>query len=432
MIEQMLEQESFQKQLLALYQGLRHSDPLARLRAKGWDHFLELGLPTKRMEQFQYVRLRHLYAKQLVTSQTIPLTPAAVAPYVLPECANSVLVFHNGQLDLGVSNIKGLPKKAVAIPLQEALRSFGSFINNQVAKGLLEEIDPFAAMNSAFIQNALFLYFPPNTILESPLQILQVVDAEQELISPRVEVFFGALSEGKVIQTYAHCKGKNYLFNNVVNFALEEGAHVTYAKTCFHEPDDAWHFEATRAVLKKDSSFKTVTVQDGAQSFRDDYRMTLVGPNAEVNLNGVWILSGKREAHTHVFIDHQAPDCRSQQLFKGALDGASRSSFEGKIYIHKQAQKTLAYQLNQNLLLSENAQADSKPNLEIFADDVKASHGATVGQLDAEQLFYLRTRGMDKKAAEQLLVEGFCCEVIDMLPVKSQQKIARDATPLHK
>ncbi len=152
---------------------------------------------------------------------------------------------------------------------------------------------------------------------------------------------------------------------------------------------------------------------------RTDYHVILAGENAEALLNGVWMLADKREAHIHIFIDHQAPQCRSYQLFKGVLNDFSRSSFEGKIMVRQAAQKTEAFQLNNNLLLNDHAHADSKPNLEIFADDVKASHGATVGQLDIEQLFYMKTRGFPEEEAKNLLIYGFAEQVIQMIPLES-------------
>lgn len=422
--ELQLEQEAFRKLLHSLHSTQGLGDPLSRFRAKAWDHFEEIGLPTRKTEVFQYVRLRQLFGKTFGLANPMTLAKEEIAPHILPECRRSVAVFVNGHLDLNLSNFDGMPKKTVAITLQEALRSFGSFINNQVAKLLQEEVDPFAALNGAFIHRALFLYLPPNTFLEAPLQILNVVKGKGLMVSPRFEFFIGALSEAKVVATAAYIDAEDTFLNGTAHFVLEEGAKVSYSRAYLNIPTSAWHFEATRATLKKDSSFKSIIAQSGSQALRDDYRIALVGPNAEVYLNGIGMLKGKREAHTHVLMDHQAPDCRSLQLFKAVIDDTSRSSFEGKIYVHKPAQKTQAFQLSNNLLLSDHAQADCKPNLEIFADDVKASHGATVGQLDPEQVFYLQARGLTAEKAKNFLVQGFCHEVIDQIPVPSLLKQA--------
>ena len=418
------EQIAFFSRLKELNSSQDNKDPLARLRVKGWDHFEELGLPNRKAEVFQYVNLNKLYSKELALSLSGSLV--SIEEHILSECKKSFIVFVNGQLDLTLSNLTGLPEKVIAIPLKEALKSFGSFINNQVAKHLQEEVDPFAALNAAFIQKALFFYVPPSVVLDSPLQIIHVVQGDNQLISPRMEFFFGALSEAEIVTTIVHQNGQGNFFNSVTNFSLEEGAQIEYSRTLFTSESMGFHFDATRAYLKKDSKLETVIAETGSDTFRDDYKVILAGSNAEVHLNGVAMLKDRLESHTHVLIEHQAPDCRSLQVFKNALDGFSKASFEGKIYVHKIAQKTQAFQLNNNLILNDGAKCDSKPNLEIFADDVKASHGATFGSLDDEQLFYLRARGISEKEAKNLLIQGFCFEIVEKIKVPSLLSLAKE------
>jgi Fe-S cluster assembly protein SufD len=242
------------------------------------------------------------------------------------------------------------------------------------------------------------------------------------LIMPRLHIFAGTQSQLALFSNKAILSGQGYCVNGVVDIAIEDDAHVRYTHVDFDEPSEVFHFEALRGYLKRNSTLKTVQATDGGLSVRHDYRVALTGENAEALLNGVWMLNGKNEAHYHVLMDHQAPLCRSMQLFKGALSAVSHSSFEGKILVRQAAQKTQAFQLNNNLLLSDRATADSKPNLEIFADDVKASHGATIGQLDEEQLFYMKTRGFDSVEAKNLLVHAFCKEVIDLITLPSLLK----------
>jgi Fe-S cluster assembly protein SufD len=223
----------------------------------------------------------------------------------------------------------------------------------------------------------------------------------------------------RLISTQKNLATSGYFVNQVSEFVIDEGAHVHYTQVLCDEHPQAWHLDAVRATLKRDSTLKTVCVTEGSTTVRTDYKIALTGENAEALLNGVCMLSDKREAHAHIFMEHQAPFCRSFQLFKSVLNDFSRSSFEGKIMVRQAAQKTEAFQLNNNLVLNDHAHADSKPNLEIFADDVKASHGATVGQLDADQLFYMKTRGFSDAEAKNLLVYGFCEQVIEMIPLPS-------------
>ena len=169
--------------------------------------------------------------------------------------------------------------------------------------------------------------------------------------------------------------------------------------------------------FEKECQFRSVSLTHGSKVHRTSYALSLKGENSEVDLKGLWDLEGAKRAHTHVTIRHESPHARSMQLFKGLLKGSSQSSFEGKILVDPIAQKTQAYQLNHNLLLSDGCIANSKPNLEIFADDVKASHGATVSQLKPDQLFYLKSRGLGEQKAKELLVQGFCQEITDQIRV---------------
>jgi len=412
---------NFQGLLSNLYGQLNQTDVLQKLRSKAWDHFLEIGLPTRKTEVYRYLRLRNLYARNYVPASPTEVSADQIIPHILPECKQSVLVFVNGHFTPALSRTEGITQRAVVSSLFEAMRTYGSFLNNHWAKSLKEETDSFAAINTALHQDGLFLYLPPKTIIEAPIQILNVIDTQSAsmFIMPRLQVFVGAQSQLALVSTQAVLSGENYAINMLSDIAIEDDAHVRYTQEACGSGENIWHFDALRTTLKRNSTFKTFAVTDGAAAVRHDYRVTLTGENAETQLNGVWMLQDKNEAHVHILIDHQAPNCRSMQLFKGVLNDFSRSSFEGKILVRQAAQKTEAFQLNNNILLSDRANADSKPNLEIFADDVKASHGATVGQLDKEQIFYMKTRGFSEAAAKNILVYGFCQEVIDLIQIPS-------------
>jgi ABC-type transport system involved in Fe-S cluster assembly, permease component len=381
--------EVFQAFLWSLYGELGESDQLQKVRAKAWDHFLGLGLPTRKNDVYRYIRLRSFFAGSYEKSAVTAVTAEMIEQYILPECRQSVLVYVNGHYAPALSKVEALSKRVVAVPLAEAMRTYGGFLNSRWTASLKDEADPFAAINAALHRNGLFLYLPPKTSVEVPVQILNVIDANDAAmyVMPRLQAFVGAQSEINIVSTQALISGTKYAFNMVADIAVEDEAHVRYTQTAELADSAIWHFDAVRSTLKRNSTFKTICATQGSATVRYDYRVALIGENAEASLNGVWMLAGKNEAHTHVLVDHQAPHCRSMQLYKGALNDTSRSSFEGKILVRQAAQKTEAFQLNNNLLLSDRANADSKPNLEIFADDVKASHGSTVGQLDADQIF---------------------------------------------
>lgn len=430
MTEQREGQEAFQALLWSLYGQIDSgADPLQKIRAKAWEHFLGLGLPSSQNEVYRYVRLKSFFGNTYEPSQLVQISSADLDAHILPECRESVLVFINGQFSAEHSRLSAIPTRVVCDTLSSGMKTYGSFLNNQLVKSLKEETDPFVAANIAIHRDGLFLYVPPKTVVEAPIQLLNVIAAQDipMLVTPRAQIFVGMQAELSLVSTQVVLSGNQYAFNMAVEISVEEDAHVRYVQDACGIQDDIWHFDALRATLKRDSTLKTVNVTTGAATTRFDYRAALLGSNAEVVLNGVWMLDHKNEAHVHVLVDHQAPNCRSMQLFKGTLSGFSRSSFEGKILVRQAAQKTEAFQLNNNLLLSDRAHADSKPNLEIFADDVKASHGATVGQLDREQIFYMKTRGFSDAAAKNLLVFGFCQEVIDLISVPSVHDRLRQA-----
>lgn len=410
--------EIFQRMLDKLYEQSISNDPAKKFQEQAWKRFQEMGLPTHKTEVFQYIRLRKLYSHSFESAISSNVNAEMITPYILPECSQSVIVMINGHYNPDLSRLSSIPKRLVILSLNEASRTYGSFLNNHWNKLLKDESDPFAMLNAALYAKGLFIYTPPKTLLEVPLQILHISTKSDVplLMTPRINAVIGSQSQLDFISTQTHLSDSHALLNAFTDFVIDEDAHVRYFQSAFDLSKKIWHFDAFRANVKRNSTLKTILTTEGSTSARYDYRVTLSGENAEANLNGLCILSQSDEVHANILMDHQAPNCRSMQLFKSTLNDTSRSSFEGKILVHQAAQKTEAFQLNNNLLLSDKAKADSKPNLEIFADDVKASHGATVGQLDPEQLFYLKSRGYSESEAKNLLVYAFCKEVLDLIP----------------
>lgn len=413
-------QEKLRSSLQHLYASHTDAGSLRTNRAKFWDHFLQLGLPERSVESYQYVPLRSLYSGSYGQAPLSSVTMETLAPFVYPECKDSLILLINGQYVPTHSHRAALPPQAIICTITEAIKTYGSFLNNRWAKILKEETDAFAALNGALHGEGVFIYLPPKLKLAAPIQILHLIDTDNQpaILSPRVHVFAGAQSEATFVSSMGSLSGAGYWVNQLHDFAIEEAASINYTSVT-DLPAAAWHFDAFRAHLKKDSLLKCTSVTNGAKTARQDYRVYLQGENSEASLNGLYSLHDQRQAHVHVFMEHQAPHCRSFQLFKGVLKDASRSSFEGKIFVRAEAQKTDAFQLNNHLLLSDHAIANSKPNLEIFADDVKASHGSTVGQIDQEHLFYLQARGLSEQESKKLLIQGFTREITGLIPIPS-------------
>jgi len=381
-------------------------DLLLNLRRKSWDHFLELGWPRPKQEAFQYLPLQKIHFPKLAKPKKLDIFQHPL----LPGCEGH-LVFVDGFFDETLSKV---PSSLICLPLDAAMRSYGLFIQNRIARTLKEEKDPFAALNRAMQGRGAFLYAPPKYAGVKPIQILQISTSE-EMAMPRLEIVVGKGAKLELVQT-AWFQGKsNSICNSAADAVLEEGAELSFCDAQLL-PKTAIQFQSFRATLKRDSRLTMRSFTHGAAMVRHSLKVQLAEENAEALLQGLSRLDHEAQGHVHAIVEHLAPHTRSRQHFKSVLKGKSRYSFEGKILVRPIAQKTEAYQLNNNLVLSDEASANAKPNLEIFADDVKASHGATIGQLDPEQMFYLRSRGLELEEATQLLVDGFCKELIEQAP----------------
>jgi Fe-S cluster assembly protein SufD len=416
---------SEQSFLIHLYQHFQHQeqDALHSFREKSWERLSELGLPTKSHEAFRYVSLRELYQSSFEFSHPIDIDKSSFTEAILPECKHSHLVFIDGRFAFNLSDVSALPLQTVVLPLDAALRSHGAFLQHRISHSLKEENDPFALINLALHPKGAFFYLPPKLEIEPPVQVLHLLtDGESIVTAPRLYLTIGAHSRIRWISTAHHFQPrKSHFIVPAIEISLEEGSALDLL-SAIDCPRTSWYMESVRVLVKKNARFHSLNFTCGAKAVRQSFRVNLKEENGEANLNGLWMLKANRSAHTHVVIEHEAPFTHSMQLFKGVLSDASQSSFEGKILVRPEAQKTEAYQLNKNLILGQGAVANSKPNLEIFADDVKASHGATISQLDPEQLFYFKTRGIESNEAGRLLIKGFCREMIEQIPYDSLLK----------
>ncbi len=388
-------------------------------QTQAWKLLEKVGLPQRKEEAFQYVSLRKLYESILLQDKKaihkVPLPE--LSALLMPETQSSYLVFIDGLFSPELSMI---PPSLVVLPLEEALKSsYGSFLKHRMNLLIEKEKDPWALLNAALCQKGAFIYVPSKTQLETPIQILNI-QTEASLLyeGPRIHLFLGAHAKAKIVSSFHFLEGSQTLHNDFLDVSLEESAFLSHVFS--HEnPCSSWGFSSFRATLKKSSRLTSSFITFGSPGFRRDYFISLQGEGSEADLKGLTALADHAQSHINIHMDHTTPSCRSRQFFKNVLAAHSLASFTGKIYVKREAQKTEAYQLNQNLLLSDQATVNTKPNLEIFADDVKASHGATVSQLDEEQIFYLRTRGVSLLEAKSLLTIGFCQEILDAIEIPS-------------
>jgi len=403
-------------------------ETFSKIRKKAWDRFRALGTPGPKSDAFQYVRLDGLYAMQLVEAAKREVPRSDFQQAILPECAHSYLLFIDGTFRKDLSDTTHLPQQVVVEPFSKAYKTYSTLLQNSSTKLLQGESNPFVLLNLACSQDGAFVYVPPKIALQAPLQIIHLITAPNSWVMPRLNLFQGAQSELTLVSTIESQTEEAVFSNGFFDLNLEENTHTTLIQSALSEKVAAKGvlFDQLRAVLKRSSTLKTIQLTDSSLQIRRDSHIYLAGENAEVQLNGIALLDDVKESHTHVVVEHEEVYTRSMQLFKNVLNDTAHSSFEGKILVRQKAQKTDAYQLNNNLVLSDAARANSKPNLEVFADDVKASHGATTGQLDPEELFYLRSRGINEHDAKNALISGFCEQVTSMIPLASLREKAAE------
>jgi Fe-S cluster assembly protein SufD len=397
---------------------------LKLLRENAFERFEQLGFPTTSEEEWKYTNLAQLAKARYEPTLDVKnraFGAGQLAPFAYAEAAGSQLVFVNGIYSRELSSIEALPVGVMALNLADALNGeHREIVRERLARQADYNADGLAALNTAFISDGAFLFIPKGVRVEAPVHLLFLSAPQdaQPASFPRVLIVAGSGSEATVIESYASVADEAYWTNAVVEMLLEDGARLEHYKVQRESPS-AFHTATTQVELGRDSSFDTTTITLGAELSRHNVNVMMRARGAECRVDGLYMVGAGQHTDTHSLIDHAEPYCTSRQLYKGILDGKSRAVFNGKVFVHEGAIQTDAQQTNRNLLLSNEARVDTKPQLEIFADDVKCAHGATVGQLEEEELFYLISRGLRPELAQNLLTYGFAEEVINKIKIAS-------------
>ena len=408
----------------AAFRAVRHASPTAAwaelVRGSAMDRFEQLGFPTVKNEEWKYTNLAPLIKDKFIPAVSSDITTEAVARYIYPEAADNHVVLVNGFFSAQLSSLKA--QGVVAIDLLEAIADarYGKIAREYLARNATYHDNGLTALNTAFLQSGLFILIPRDVKIEAPLLITLVSDSTEPHTAnfPRVLIVSEENSSATIIENYVSLDDEAHFTNSVVEVVLLDGARLAHYRVQ-RENNNALHVTTTATELGRGSSYDTTSITMGARLSRHDISVVLDHEGAECWVDGLYIVGADQHADTHSLIDHKQPHCNSHQLYKGILDGNGRAVFNGKVFVRHGAQKTDAMQTNKNLLLSNRAHVDTKPQLEIFADDVKCAHGAAVGQLDPEELFYLHTRGINPKLARNLLTYGFAEEVIGKIKIDS-------------
>lgn len=396
-----------------------------RLRSSAFERFSELGFPSVKDEEWKYTNVAPIARMdfQSLQGESEATGDSQLADLGAFEARDSQLVFVNGKLRDDLSSVAALPETLVAIELSQAVVDdrYCDLVHRHLARSADYVASGFAALNTALISEGAFIYISKDVTTQAPLHLLFISDGAAAATFPRVLVIAEANSSATLIENYVSTRDAQYFTNAVVEVVLKDGARLEHYKVQ-RESIAAFHVATTVADLGANSSYDATTITMGAELSRHDVGVTMDHEGAECWVDGLYLVTTGQHTDTHSVIDHRKPNCSSHQLYKGILDGKSRAVFNGKVFVRHDAQKTDAMQTNKNLLLSNEARVDTKPQLEILADDVKCAHGAAVGQLDEDELFYLETRGIHHELARNLLTYGFAEEVIGKIKIDSIRK----------
>ena len=402
----------------------RSPEWLKRLRQRAVREFQDQGFPDSKVEEWRFTNVQPIAETPFVLSND-PGDPdeSLLAGFLLEGTAPRVVTV-DGRFSPGLSNTGSIEGSRVVMGgLEAALLEGSPLIERHLGRYADATANPFSALGTAFVRDGAFVYIPEGVELDELLQLIHLyTDSNEPVMShPRTLIVLGENAGCHLVETYAGSGSNVRLTNAVTEVVVGEGAHGSCTRIGIEE-ESAFHVGNTVIHQAKDSSFALTCVTVGGRLTRHDIVSVLDGEGAENTLNGLYMPAGKQHVDYHTTLDHAKPHCNSFEFFNGILGDHSRGVFNGRIIVREGAQKTDSKQTNNNLLLSGSARADSQPQLEIYADDVRCTHGATLGPLDQNAAFYLQSRGLSSEAARKLMTYGFAVEVIQRVESEPVRK----------
>jgi Fe-S cluster assembly protein SufD len=406
------------KDQFAQLQAEDKDSKLSAVREQAFSAFNEFGIPTVRHEEWKYTRIGSLFGKDYKSqvNTQINFSSKDVDAYRLPghEDANE-LVFVNGQFAESLSTIRS--KDLTVIHLAEAAKNeYSEIVSTHFGHSSDYLKDGINALNTAFVKDGIFIHVKRSKIVEEPVYIYNITDAAAEniLAQPRSLVYLSENAQLQIIETFATRGTEDSFTNQIMEVIVEKDARFEYCKIQ-NDSANASQVSTTHIRQTGTSYVNAIIVSLNGEIVRNNTNVVMEAPHCEAHLYGLYFQKGNSHIDNHTIVDNVMPHCFSNELYKGMMDENSTGVFNGKIFVRQPAQKTNAFQSNKNILLSNNASVNTKPQLEIFADDVKCSHGCTIGQLDEEGLFYLQSRGIPEKIAKSMLLVGFASDILDKI-----------------
>ena len=398
------------------------SGSIHSLRRDAISYFSDLKFPSLKDEEWKYTNiaplLKYNFKPVDPKKKIAPVQPEKIKKFLFEKMEHSLLVFINGHYSEELSNIQDLPKDVIVSNIASAISDYSEIVKKHFGRYADYKDHIFTALSTAFIKDGVFIYIPDGKIIEHPIHVLFISDCKEEklLIQPRNLFVAGKNSQVTIIEHYTSFEQCKYFTNAVTEIVADENAIVDHIKLQ-EESKNAFHISRMEVDQERNSNFTSHLISTGGDISRNDFNSRFNNEGGECILNGLFLTTGTQLFDVHSLIDHAKPHCNSHEHYKGILDDKSRGVFNGKVMVRKDAQKTNAFQENNNIILSDSALINTKPQLEIFADDVKCSHGATIGQLDSEAMFYLKSRGIGEETARTILIRAFASDVIKSIKI---------------
>jgi Fe-S cluster assembly protein SufD len=390
------------------------------LRQEAIKSFGEQGFPHRKMEEWRTTNVKAIAGTPFADAPEVDPQEVAkeIEPFAFRDKNCHVLVFINGRPAKSLWSVDDLPKGLTLMTMKEAIQSEGELVRANLGQHARMDENPFVALNTAFMDDGYFIHVERGVITEKPIHVLyySVTEGEPTITHPRNLVVAEESSQVRVIESFAGRADEVYFTNAVTEMKGEANCHVDHNKLQ-RESEAAYHLHTIHIDQERDSHISNHAISLGSKLMRNDINVTMNDENIECMINGLYLGHNEQLLDTHTRMDHAKPHCHSIELYKGILDDKARGVFSGKILVREDAQKTDAIQSNHGLLLTDDALINTRPQLEIFADDVKCTHGATVGQLDKNALFYLRSRGIREEQARALLISAFANEIVDEIKI---------------
>ncbi len=404
---------------MSSYFGELTGSEFMQFRQRGLDHFLKSGFPTTRDEDWRFTSLKTLESIKPVWKNTEPDTGAVrqiIDTLPFNDSQFNRMVFIDGQYCESLSTIHDQPEGVDLMPVSAAIR-LGLVREEEIGQYTCDShSNSFVPLNDAFFQDGLFLRAAKGVEVHKPVHVVYLASGLAGNVQfPRQMILMGEQAKATIIEEHRHVSVDGPLFKNAVSeIFLGDQSHLECVKLQL-EPESSQHFGSYFIQATKEASFLLHSFDVGAGLSRNSFKAMLNGQNINGVLNGLYITRGKQLSDHHMIVEHNQPSCESHEYFNGILDDKSKAVFHGRIHVDQKGQKTDAKQTNKNILLTDDVVVDTKPQLEIYADDVKCTHGATVGQLDDEAQFYLQARGIPRRQARKMLIHAFASEIVDRI-----------------